>query len=78
MDLKQYLESEGALTALALSRIVGVTPGRITHVKVGMGCSPDLALKIEEATGGLVDAGKIAPVVKKARETAPKKRRIKK
>lgn len=65
MDLQTYLAKRGALTALAAS--VGVTKGRLSQLRNSTDWPPELALKVEHATSGLVDASTLSPIVALAR-----------
>ena len=65
--LDQYLRSDGAKRLTALAEEVGVTPGRLSQLRFVTGWPGDLALRIEEATGGALNASTLSPVVSKAR-----------
>jgi DNA-binding transcriptional regulator YdaS (Cro superfamily) len=66
MTLDHYLKAEtGRLTRLAAA--CGVTPGRITQIRQGAGCSATLALKIEAATVGIIDAATLSKDVASVR-----------
>lgn len=68
MTLQEYLDSPGAMTATALAKAMNVTPGRISQLKTMGNWSPEMALAAEEATGGLIDAARLHPVIAKARQ----------
>ena len=51
-----------------MAEACGVSPGRITQIRQGDGCSATLALKIEAFTANVVDAGSISKDVAMSRE----------
>lgn len=70
MTLTQYLAEPGAMTARALAKAMGVTPGRISQLKSRGNWSPELALAAELATGGKLDAALLHPTIAMARQQA--------
>ena len=69
MDLNTYFERPDALSASKLAEAIGVSKGRISQLRGGEPWSPELALAAEKATGGLLDASKLNPVIAQARAT---------
>jgi DNA-binding transcriptional regulator YdaS (Cro superfamily) len=67
MTLDTYLSRPDAkqLTALALE--VGISKSRLSQLRNSTDWPPDLALKIEGATGGVLDASRLSRVVALAR-----------
>jgi DNA-binding transcriptional regulator YdaS (Cro superfamily) len=68
MDLDAYLTGDGAKSLTALSVEVGISKSRLSQLRHARNWPPELALKIERATDGAVDAGKISPVIADARQ----------
>jgi DNA-binding transcriptional regulator YdaS (Cro superfamily) len=68
MTLTAYFNSPDAMNASQLAAAIGVSRSRITQLR-GKDWPPELALEAERVTGGRVDAGKLSPVIAKARET---------
>jgi transcriptional regulator with XRE-family HTH domain len=64
MSIDEYLSAHG-LTLRYFSRLCGCTPSRLTQIKRGARPSWELALRIEEATGGLVGREQWYPERKK-------------
>lgn len=65
--LDTYLSSAGAKTANELAAELGVTKQRISQLRYSVQMPPELALKIEAATAGFLDASKLSPIVAQAR-----------
>lgn len=69
MTLDAYLEPEGAKSLTALSIEVGISKGRLSQLRNVTGAwPPELALKIEAATDGALDASILSSVVAQARQ----------
>lgn len=66
MDLATYLNQPGN-KASDLARAIGVSDGRLSQIKTGEPCPPELALKIEAATKGAVSASALSHVIALAR-----------
>lgn len=69
MTLDTYLAGEGAKTLTALSEEIGVSKGRLSQLRNSTDWPPELAMKVEEATGGALNASKLSRVVAQARDT---------
>lgn len=67
MLLDTYLKRDGSLKLTELSALVGVTKGRLSQLRHESEWPPEIALKVEEATKGAIDAGQLSPIVAKAR-----------
>ena len=67
MTLDTYLGRKDAKTLTALSALIGVTKGRLSQLRNSSDWPPDLALKVEEATGGKLSASDLSPTIAKAR-----------
>lgn len=67
MTLDAYLASPGAKTLTALSLEIGISKGRLSQLRHERAWPPELALKIEEATGGALNASELSELVAKAR-----------
>jgi DNA-binding transcriptional regulator YdaS (Cro superfamily) len=66
MTLDAYLnQPETSLTELA--KAAGVSKGRLSQIRGGEPCPPDLALRIEAATDGAVNASDLNHVIARAR-----------
>ena len=70
MTLNEYLKREG-LTLETFGERIGVTKGRLSQLNNGPGdWPPDLALNVEEKTGGEIDAAELSPIIARARTAA--------
>lgn len=67
MTLHQYLELPEALSRGELCEALGVSQGRLSQLRHSTAWPPELALKAEEATGGLLSANDLSAVIAKAR-----------
>lgn len=65
--LAEYLASNGAKTLTALSEELGVSKSRLSQLRAATEWPPELALKVEAATAGQINAGSLSQVVKMAR-----------
>lgn len=52
-----------------LSAKLGVSKGRLSQLQDSLDWPPELALKVEAATDGVISASAVCPVVAKARDT---------
>lgn len=66
--LHDYLISPGAKRLSQLAAEVGVSPSRLSQLRHAVDWPPEIALKIEAATGGGVNASHVSPLVAKARD----------
>lgn len=66
MTLDAYLKMPDQ-KAGDLARAIGVSKGRLSQIRGGEKCPPELALKIEAATGGIVNASALSHVIALAR-----------
>ena len=66
--LDDYLRRKDAKRVTELSQELGVTAGRISQLRDATEWPPALALKIEAATDGFLDAGKLSVTISKARK----------
>lgn len=69
MTITDYFASDGALSRAEISELLGISQGRLSQLRDDKNWPPDLALRMEEATAGCVDASTLSPVIAKARET---------
>jgi hypothetical protein len=72
MTLDDYLGSPAALSLTELSAACGVSKGRLSQLRAKDGKAPpdfppDLALRIERATDGCVDAALLSSVIRSSR-----------
>lgn len=67
MTLDQYLKSDGALSLTDLSAMLGVSKGRLSQLRTDTNWPPELALKAEEQTAGVLDASTLSPIIHRAR-----------
>jgi DNA-binding transcriptional regulator YdaS (Cro superfamily) len=72
MTLDAYLHADGSKSLTALSVEVGISKSRLSQLRENINWPPELALKVEHATGGAVDASAISPVVATARSSGPR------
>lgn len=68
MTLSEYLNREGAESLTDLSIKLGVSKGRLSQLRDALDWPPDLALKAEEHTQGMLDAAELSPVIARARK----------
>lgn len=66
MTLDAYLKQPD-IRARDLAAAIGVTGGRLSQIRSGGNCPPELALKIESATDGAVSASALSHVIALAR-----------
>jgi DNA-binding transcriptional regulator YdaS (Cro superfamily) len=66
MTLDAYLK-QPEVKARDLAAAVGITGGRLSQIRSGDSCPPELALKIEAATNGAVNASVLSHVIALAR-----------
>ena len=67
MTLDAYFKQPDAKSQTAIAAAAGVSKGRLSQIKGGAPCPPDLALRIESATGGAVSASELSHVIAQAR-----------
>jgi DNA-binding transcriptional regulator YdaS (Cro superfamily) len=67
MTLNEYLERAGSKSLTALSGEVGVSKGRLSQLRNATEWPPELALKIEAATNGMLSATQLSGVIAQAR-----------
>lgn len=67
MTLDKYLSSTGAKSLTALSVAVGISKGRLSQLRNATEWPPELAMKVEAATDGALNASSLSPVVAQAR-----------
>lgn len=70
MTLAKYLKRKDAKSLTELSVELGVSKGRLSQLRNAKDWPPDLALKVEGATAGFLDASKLSAVVARARDSA--------
>lgn len=70
MTLSQYLERADSPSLTDLSVKLGVSKGRLSQLRDATDWPPDLALKIEAETGGILDASLLSPIIARARKDA--------
>lgn len=67
MTLDAYFKRTDAKTQTQIAAAAGVSKGRLSQIKNGQPCPPDLALRIEAATEGAVSASALSHVIAQAR-----------
>lgn len=67
MTLDTYFKQPGAKSLTELAALVGVSKGRLSQIRGGEKCPPDLALRIEAATNGAVSASALSHIIAQAR-----------
>lgn len=70
MTLSEYLARPGAPSLTDLSVALDVSKGRLSQLRDARDWPPDLALRIEEYTGGVLNAAILSPIIARAREMA--------
>jgi DNA-binding transcriptional regulator YdaS (Cro superfamily) len=68
MTLKDYLALETSPTLTKLADDLGVSKGRLSQLSQSVDWPPDLAMKIEDETGGALNASFLSPVIARARQ----------
>ena len=68
MTLSSYLAQDGAIPLTELAMAVNVSKGRLSQLRDSTEWPPELALKVEEATGGKLDASALSAIVARARQ----------
>lgn len=69
LTINQYRTAEG-MTLEAFAALVGKSKGHMSEVENTMRCSAKLALEIERATAGKVDAARLNDEIANARQAA--------
>lgn len=67
MTLDAYLAADGAKTLTSLSLEMGVSKGRLSQLRRSVEWPPELALKVERATIGKLDAAALSRIIAEAR-----------
>ena len=67
MTLEAYLKRKDAKNLTALSKALGISKGRMSQLRHAKEWPPELALGLEEATEGRLDASRFSAVIRKAR-----------
>lgn len=70
MTLDTYLEGAGAMSLTAISLEIGVSKGRLSQLRHKTDWPPELAMKVESATKGALNASALSPVIAQARGIA--------
>ncbi len=68
MTLETYLKRPDAKSLTELSRILGITKGRMSQLRKSREWPAELAMLAEERTGGLLDASALSATVARARK----------
>lgn len=68
--LATYLSRDGSKKLTEIAAAVGVSKGRLSQLRDATEWPPQLALDVERATGGGVNASELSAVVASAREQA--------
>jgi len=66
-NIDDFLRLKHSMSVKALAEACNVSPGRISQLRHADSVPPELALDLEVATGGFLDAGDLSPVIKRAR-----------
>ncbi|WP_257541081.1 hypothetical protein [Sphingobium sp. CFD-1] len=74
MTLDAYLKRKGAINLTTLSDKIGISKGRLSQLRKSKDWPPELALKVEAATGGVMNASKLSVIVAMARSTKTEER----
>lgn len=67
MTLDAYFKQPNAPSLTAIAAAIGVSKGRLSQIRGGEKCPPDVALRIEAATAGAVSASALSHVIAQAR-----------
>ena len=67
MILDAYLRRDDAPSLTDLAEKVGVSKARLSQLRGKTEVPPDMALKLEKATGGILDAASLSPIIADAR-----------
>jgi DNA-binding transcriptional regulator YdaS (Cro superfamily) len=67
MTLDAYFKQPDAKSLTDLAAAIGVSKGRLSQIRGGERCPPELALRIETATSGAVSASALSHIIAQAR-----------
>jgi len=70
MTFDTYLASPGAKSLTSISLEIGVSKGRLSQLRHSTDWPPEIAMKVERATGNYLSASDLSPVVAQARKRA--------
>jgi hypothetical protein len=70
MTLDEYLKRDGAPSLTDLSAKLEVSKGRLSQLRESKDWPPELALRAEQHTGGILNASELSPVIAQARKAA--------
>lgn len=70
LSLSQFLDTAGAPSLTDLAEKIGISKGRLSQLKSETDWPPDIALKIEAATNGAIDASAVSTIIQRARQAA--------
>jgi hypothetical protein len=70
MKLSQYLKRKDALSRNELCDRLNISKGRLSQLNDETEWPPELALKAEEATHGVMNASSLSSVIARARRAA--------
>jgi DNA-binding transcriptional regulator YdaS (Cro superfamily) len=70
LTLSQFLDTNGAPSLTDLAEKIGISKGRLSQLKSETDWPPDIALKIEAATHGAIDASAMSTIIQRARKDA--------
>lgn len=70
MTLDEYLKQDDAPSLSDLSKRLEVSKGRLSQLRNSIEWPPELALKAEEQTGGVLNASELCGVIAQARKAA--------
>ncbi len=67
MTLQEYLDRPDAMNRTELCGALGISNGRLSQLRDLKDWPPELALRLEEATGGAINASDVSPIIAQAR-----------
>lgn len=67
MTLREYFERKNSLSVRDMANMLNLTSARVRQIRTSNEAPPNIALKIERITQGLVSASDLSSVIKEAR-----------
>lgn len=67
MTLREYFERKNSVSLADMANMLDVTEARVRQIRASNVAPPNVALKIERITSGLVNASDLSAVIAEAR-----------
>lgn len=69
MTLDAYLKLDSAPSLTELAEAIGISKGRLSQLRTESDWPPDVAMKAEAVTGGVLNASTLSSIVARARQS---------